>query len=123
MMDACKENKLRVQCEDERNLARQKIVMLEKEIKEQAIYRSTLEEQKKMTEEAETILKTRVDERTKDLQELRAQCQKSLARTDELRREVEHEKKLTEECQLRCTKGNVQKGPSEQVEVSLEALA
>ncbi len=117
MMDTCKESKLRAQCEEERNVARQKIVLLEKEAKEHQAYRTALEDHCKKLEDSQGALKAASEEQVKTVKELKITCEKHLATVADLKKEIEAEKKLAEEWKTQCAKNEVQKGMSDQVEV------
>lgn len=114
MMDSYREGKLRAQAEEERNQGRQRIATLECELREQSGLRTKLEEVQK-------VLRSEIDEQTKTIKELKETCQRGAEKAVDLRREIEHEKQLTEEWKVRCVKSEGQKSMSDQVEVRLSA--
>ena len=116
-MDSCKESKLRAQCEEERNQARLKVVLLEKEIKEHFAYSSATEKQCKDIDENQKTIKTKYEQQLSEGSELKIVAEKYLAKIEDLKKEVEAEKKLTEDWKSRFTKSEAQKGMSDQVDV------
>ena len=117
MMDTYKESKTRAQFEEERNMAQQKVAHLEKQIKDQFTYSAGIEDQYKKGKEIQTTLNNEIEEKTKAIKEFKNMYQRNATKIDDLKLELEAEKKLTEEWKARCIKSEVQRSMSDQVEV------
>ena len=116
-MEACRENKNRLKLEDEKTVSRQKIAMLEKELKEQFSCRTRIEELCRKEGELRASLTSEIEEKAKVVKELKTMDQRGTAKLEDLKNEVEHEKKLTEEWKERCIKNERQKSITDQVDV------
>jgi len=116
-MDSCKESKLRAQSEEERNLIKQKVILQEKEISELKTAKQNIEEFCRKLEGEQVASKFNFEEQMNNFKELRAVCEKHLAKIEDLKKEIESEKKLAEEWQSRALKSESQKPNQDSAEV------
>lgn len=117
-MDSCKEGKQKQKYENECKVLRQKLNVLETEIKELKNLNTSLQEQCKQHEKLHLSTKEILEEQAKANKDLEVLSSKYSAKIEDLKKEIEHEKKLTEELQTRNQKSNMQKNLSEQVDVN-----
>lgn len=117
MMDSCKEGKQRQKYENECIVLRQKLAILEEELKEHKNHSTALEEQCKRHEKLHQSNKETLEEQAKANRDLELLAAKCSAKVEDLKKEIEVEKKLTEELQVKNQKINLQKSHAEQVDV------
>lgn len=118
MMGSCKENRQRVRCENECKLLAQRIDSLEQEVQEQKNYTETLEQQLKACEELQKTTKATLEEQTRLNKESEILCNKYLAKIEDLKKELDEEKKLAEEWETKHLRNNAQSNFPSQVDVS-----
>ena len=104
MNDLIKETKARILSVEERQAALQKVAALEAEIKEHVRYRATVEEVCKRHTEVQAALKVEAAQKADSIAALRNAYELQQRRLEDDRREIGHERKMTREWQVRCTK-------------------
>eukprot|EP01022_Parablepharisma_sp_SALTPOND_P027858 TRINITY_DN68199_c0_g1_i1.p1 TRINITY_DN68199_c0_g1~~TRINITY_DN68199_c0_g1_i1.p1 ORF type:complete len:578 (+),score=35.14 TRINITY_DN68199_c0_g1_i1:378-2111(+) len=122
MSDIIKEGKLRIQLDDSKKAALQKISYLEKEAvmhkKLETELETTIERYKKLIE---TMTKENT-EKDKIILNMKEKCMKNQAKIEETRKELEYEKKVSEEWQAKYVKNQNEKNVSNQLCVNFKMI-